>query len=164
MITYLGDMTVGALIPYTITVQAAVGGATAFLAQALASARLAAEFKIPDASKILKVKANAAAVLDMSVNIPKITANITTSANVKIALIAGLIAQLKALISGPTATAGVSAFVYNGPLSLMGSEIQTATGAGLPNGTVPYSTANALVIVTTSSLTWSAISFFLRTK
>lgn len=63
---------------------------------------------------------------------------------------------LQATIAGQLATAGVSGYVYAGPINAFGSELGTALGG---SGT----SCNAIVLLTTSGTTWTAMQAAFKT-
>lgn len=89
------------------------------------------------------------------------------SIELQIGLIAGLLAALKAQLAliaefkDLLATAGVHAYAYSGPTNQFGPELTTELASGFPGG-APATPANALVLATTSGVTWSAMSQVFR--
>jgi hypothetical protein len=159
----LGSVSIGALVPAIGTAQAAIAGAIA-PAVAELSAKLAGAISVQLAMTVpalptvaLAGAAQALASLRATVNSPQgaslqLGAAVAQIASLK-AQIAGLQAQLSlaASLGSLAATGGISAYSYDGTVDGLGPALTSElSGGGAAH-------ANALVLVTSSPATWSAM-------
>ena len=155
-LTYLGGISIGAAIP-------GVGAALAISLTDL-QARITALLSFSPGEVDFAAQLALAEQLVISIQ-ANITAGITPpSISVQIALIAGLLAALRAQLliilqlQNLLLTGGVDAYAYDGTAAAMGGEITTALASGLPSGGTGATHVNALILVTRLTATWSAMT------
>lgn len=173
MITYLGALTIGDVIPL-----AAQAGANGVLGINLAipdiQARLAAlasfaptpsDFGV-DVAIAQGIVASLEAAIAVGVSPPSISA--------QLAIVAGLVADLRAALDAINVhlsivtdflalleTGGVFAYRFNGAANALGGEFATELSAGFPGGGAT-DTTDALLFATTTPDTWTAMSAVFR--
>lgn len=159
---YLGELTVGAFIPalgpLTTTIVAELQAKLAALVALAASLTVTP----PSLNASLNIATGLVANLEASISagLPGVDFQVAAVA----ALLADINAKLLALLAFPIATAGLHLFVYEGPIGRAGTEIQGALANGIPGQGLPNAEAHALVLATTSSVSWTALGLVVKTS
>lgn len=172
MITDLGSFTIGVAVPAAATANAGllvVGNIAApnVSAQIAALATFTPSVTIPfpdllalAQSIIANIQAAIAAippipVISLSAQVA-LAASITATLNAQLAAISAQL-SLQATIAALLATGGVRILVFDGANDVFGSELATALGAGTTH-------TNAIVLLTTSGATWTAMQASFKTS
>lgn len=92
-------------------------------------------------------------IAEVAAQIGAITAQIA-AVNAQLSIIAGLAA--------PLSVGGIRAWAYSGQVGNAGGELGAELAAGVPGGTGPTQSCNALIVLTTSPAAWSALSAVLK--
>lgn len=87
---------------------------------------------------------------------------VTLQADAIVGLIADLNASLALLIPIASPTASVGVYVYDGPSTSMGAEVQSAISGSLP-GVGAGDRTRALILATTDGAAWEALATMMRT-
>lgn len=168
-ISYVGELTIGAAIPgANAAVLAGIAGINSALPDILARIAALQAFAPQPVNFAVQLQlaqqmvASVQACLLLGIPAPTIAA--------QIAAVAALIAELLAAVSGVNAqlviltdfqallaTAGLFVYAYAGTSGALGADVTTALVGGTPGGS-PADACNALVLVTTSSPVWTALS------
>lgn len=168
-LTPLGVKTIGAMVPALVTAQGAISAAAA-PSMGEIQGKLAGLLSVQTALLVPPVPtltiagaASAFASLQATFSVPQPTSPQLASA---ISVVAQLQAQLAAVQAHLTfaaklgelaATGGVAAYAYSGTVDGLGDAISSELGSGAGPGMPPNSVSNALVLVTSSSATWTAM-------
>jgi hypothetical protein len=167
-VTYLGSLSIGDALPGAVAV-AAAGVAGIGLALPDIQARLAAlasfsPLPVDFAAQLalaLQMVASVQTSIALGLSPPSIA--------LQIAIIAALVLELEAAIVAISVqldivldfqallgAAGIHAYAYAGQVQDLGSEMATELAGGVPGG-APTDASNALVLVTTTPATWTAM-------
>jgi hypothetical protein len=167
-VAYVGSLSIGDAVPGAATVAAAgVAGISAALPDITARLEALAAFApLPvdfTAQLVLAQQMLASVQLGISLGIP------VPSIAAQIAAIVALVAELSAALAAINAqleiivdfqallgAAGIHAYAYAGDTDQLGPELTAELAAGVPGGAAS-DPANALVLVTTLSATWTAM-------
>jgi hypothetical protein len=169
VITYLGSLTLGALIP-----KGAEAGAAAVAAIELAlpdlQARLAALASFAPSPGNFAADIALAQGIVTSIEAAIAVGISPPSLDAQIAIVAALVAELEAALAAINAqlsivtdflalldTGGVFAYAFSGNANALGGEFATELASGFPGGGATDPT-NALLFATTTPATWSAMS------
>ena len=160
MITYLGEISIGAAIPVPY---AAVLDAFADLqarVAALANLSITVQPTSYPAQLLLlaQMVANIEAMIALGLSPPSIAIQITAT----LALVDELRLKLSLILAIPFDST-LHAFVYTGPTDLLGPEVTTALSAGLPGSGVTSDTL-ALVFAATSAESKAAMTVVFKTS
>lgn len=159
MITPLGELSLSAAVPllaaFNASLQVTIGVALPDLEAKLAGlGNILAAITVapPELAATIDAAIATVASLQAAISGPTVT--------LEAAAIVALIAELNVSLGAITAAAGLeipsanlSAYVYEGPTSQLGAELQTAINATLPGA--PGQTF-ALIFVTTSAAAWAS--------
>lgn len=167
--TYCGEVTIGGAIPGASTATlAAIAGINGALPDLLARISSLQSFLPQDVSLGAQLSLANSLVTNIQTSIqlgvapPSIAAQIAAVA----ALVAAMLAQLAAVegqldivtgFQGLLAAAGIHVYASSATTAGIGSELATALSAGVPGG-AGTDLANSVLLVTTSSVAWSALS------
>jgi hypothetical protein len=168
-VTYVGSLSIGDLVPGAAA--AAVAGAAGINAAlpdiqariaALASFSPAPVDFAAQLALAQQMVASITASISLGLPVPSIAA--------QIAIVAAQIAALEASVLAINANltivtdfqdlltaAGIHVYAFDGQVQDLGNELDTELSGGVPGGS-PTDASNALVMVTTVSATWTAIS------
>lgn len=161
-LVYGGELSIGGVLP---GVSAALSVSLADI-QARVDALLAWHPGVIDFGVSLSIAAQMVvdlkAAIALGITPPSIDAQIAIIA----ALLATLEAQLQILlnIEGLLLTAGVHLYIYDGTAGALGGEVTTALSAGVPGGGGSGEHCNALVLVTTLGVAWTAMGEVFKTS
>jgi hypothetical protein len=152
-VEYLGEVTIGAMLPGVV---APLAAAMADL-QGRINALLGFQTTVSlDLRALIALSASVTASLTAAV-----TAAPTIGLQIKVVADALLVLQLQLQIIlalyGLLATSGLHAYVYDGTVADFGPEMTAALSAGLPGGSGGAQHCNALVLAATSAATWAAM-------
>lgn len=153
MISYLGSFTVGGLFP---TMVSFVAGVVPRLQGQLAGAmRVSGQIVVSLPSIAARIALCTRLAAQLALQPPGVKFNVNANAT----LIALLQAQLAliAAIRAAFGSAGVEAFLYQGPASTMAADVQTAIGGGLPSGGAPSDHVDAFIFSTRYPSTFAAM-------
>lgn len=156
-LTYIGELTIGGLMPgISAPFAAAVGDLQARLdACVAASANLTVSLPLQAQIDIAtQIIANLQAAIALGIGPPSISAQVTIMAD----LIAAIEAQLAVMLAVPFATAGVHVYAYDGTAGAFGGDVTAALTGGFPGGAGAGEHCNALVLATTIGATWTDMS------
>ena len=159
-ITPLGEMTVGSLVPTTLSL---FGSYYSNLqAQAAAAGNLKAALNVapPSVAAVGQITGVLQAGLQAVVRGPSLNAAIVVNAQALLAIQA----QLQAIgnITAAFGEAGAFVYTYSGDAGSFGSTVQAQLQNGLPGGG-PNDIVNAFIVVTSIPRTWDAIGKVLLT-
>lgn len=156
MLTYVGSLGLSAAVPAVATVFAS---AIAELEGRIAALSAAVPSFTPPSVQLALAKQIVAAIeanIALGITPPSIDLQI----GLFLALIAELQASLQIVldIKNLFAAAGVHVYVYDGDAGDFGTELDAELVAGFPGGSGPTQHANAIILATTITATWSAMS------
>ena len=159
-LTYLGGMSVGALVP---GIMPSYGLLVAELQTKLAAqiqmvARLRVKPPTLVANLAMALQMVAALQAAISLGMPGVDFQIAMCAKA-IALIR---AKLTILLGLPFATAGIHAYAYDGDAFSFGAAVAAETSGGLPGGT-PRDHINGVMYLTDVGAAWGAMGLVLKT-
>lgn len=158
---YLGSYTIGGLIPLLPSLATTLGSAVGFFAGESASLELSKSLRLTTPSIPTMTSAlNAALTALGTVSVPTMTAGLEVGLNARAGLLAGIHAGLIGtidLIESVVLTSGILVYTYDGSVSDFGSSLDDSTAGGLPDGTNSVSQCYGIVIVTSSSATWTTM-------
>jgi len=160
-VTDLGDVTLGAAMPTTVS---AIGALTASLNADLAAAgnlKLALDLGLPDLETATAIGATANAQAIAMVTEPWFGLQVEANPG----LIAMIQAQISALggIIAALGQAGIELAVYNGTADSYGPAVTTAFGAGVGGG-LPADHIDALMLIAKTPAAYVALQLLLRTS
>lgn len=172
--TYVGGMSIGAALPGAATVAASgEAGINAALPDIQARLAALAQFKpqpINLAAQLSLAKntlAGVEAAIAFGITPPDISAQLAIVAAQIADLEAAIVsinADLQAVIDfiALLAEAGLHVYRYEGQVDDLGGELSTELSGGLPGGS-PTDQCDALVLVTSTSATWDAMTQIFKT-
>jgi hypothetical protein len=153
-ITYCGEVTIGAALPgIGVPFALAVGDLQARVdacVAALAQISVGMPSLTAQISLAEDIIANLQAAIAVGITPPTVSAQI----GIMTALITALEAQLAIMLAVPFGTAGVHIYAYAGTAGAFGADVTAALAAGFPGGTGAGQACNALVLATTIGATW----------
>ena len=150
-LTYLGGVSVGALVPGIMPVYAGV------LAELQARLTLTPPTLAANLELAIAMVANLAAAI--SLGMPGIDFQVSACLQV----IAELYAKIQLLLGLPFATAGVELYAYDGRAVDFGPLVTAQIGGGLGGG-APVDQMWAIIAATRFSATWDAMGLVLKTS
>lgn len=167
-LTFLGQQTIGGVVPAAVTAQASTDAALLPAIERLQGElagllAMLAGMTIGPPSLPETLEGSLQVVASLSVPTPTIPTLQIPNIAAQIAEIEAAIAALlqalgvSASFAAALGTGGISLFAYNGAVASMGAEVQAALSSGLPNGTGPAARADALILASTSVATWSVV-------
>lgn len=174
MLSFVGSMSLAAALPgaasASVAGAAGIGGALPDIEARLTA--LADFAPVPmDFAADLTLAGAVVAGVTLAIGTPGL---VPPSISAQVEIIADLVASLHATIEAVNvqlgivhgfvdllATAGVFAYAYAGRADAMGTEMATELSGGFPGGSGGDAT-NAIVLATTSSATWAAMSQVFR--
>jgi hypothetical protein len=178
-LTYNGSVALAAAIPVAASLSAGVSIAAAMalpsvtlqitsLAQVAISLGLSPPSLAANITALAQITASMTLAMAGGISPPGVGVDLQIAGN--LVLIAALEAQVMALdaslaivasLNAAFGIGGIVVYHYNGSVSGLGPAIAAATGGGLSGGTA-NDNANALVLATTSSATWTAMGVALK--
>jgi len=173
VIVYLGELSIGAAVPgANAAVVAGLAGINLALPDILARiAALQAFVPTPVDFGVQLILAqqmvtSVGLAISLGLPVPSILLQIAAIEALILALLATIEAingQLDILVDIQTqlATSGLHAYAYAGTVGALGGEVTGALASGLPGGS-SGDAAHALVFVTTTPATWSAMSLVFK--
>jgi hypothetical protein len=162
----LGALTLATAVP---AVPLAIAQLTACLAPLLSdqtklTAAIANPLTLPNVTDYINaLNAAIANALATLAAIPGLTVTLKADLNVQLGVLSALIIAANALLttlSGVVSTGGIAGYAFDGTVGNLGPELQAAIAADFP---VPSASAKALVLMTASPATWTAMSTLLKT-
>ena len=162
-LVYVGSMSLAVLVPTSFALFASLdAGIQAQLTASLAAkANLSVlppslEATVTLAAKIL---ADLKAALALGLTLPSV--DLSVSLEAQISILAAFVASLQALIALGAGSAGIDVFTYDGTVAGLGPALTGELATGAPSGGLPTDHADALVMMTRVSSTWTAmVDFF----
>ena len=157
---YVGSLSLAELVPTSfalfaqldVYIQAQLTGAiTASLNISILPPTLVATVTV--AASIL---ADLQAALALGLTLPSVS--LSASLNAQIAILAALVASLNALIA--LGGGSIDAFTWSGPVDALGPAVTGELASGAPSGGSPFDASNAMLLLTRSQTTWTAMSSF----
>jgi len=157
--TYIGEETIGAMLPFPGLVAAQVE----LEAKLAAMVTLSAQLGLPALSigAQLQIAAQITAGLQASLTIGITPPSISAQLGIVLAVIAQLRVQLA--LFDILATAGVFAYAIDAATNAVGGELSTALAAGFP-GHGPTTHANVLVLGAVDPAVWTAMGVVFKTS
>lgn len=159
-LVYGGEITLGALCP---TVLSATAAATAEVqAQAAGAASLSASLSItpPTVATQITILTQFLAQLQASatLGLPSVSYDLSACAALSASLAASLsvLVALQALLG----TGGVFAYTYAGAMNGLGAALTTEFATQYRDAVASSTSGNAVILVTDSSVTWTAMASF----
>ena len=109
--------------------------------------------------KIMSAIDDLKAALALGLTLPSV--DLSVSLEAQISILAAFVASLQALIALGAGSAGIDVFTYDGTVAGLGPALTGELATGAPSGGLPTDHADALVMMTRVSSTWTAmVDFF----
>lgn len=157
-LTYLGELTVGGLMPALTAAQAAALAELQGKLAGIVRVQASLTIKPPALAASIEAVAKVGAALALAIDGPTVSLQLTALG----ALVASLEAQIAALVGLPLGTAGIHAYAWLGRTQDFGPALTSALTGGLPGGNAGDET-QGLVLAAREAASWSALSACMRT-
>lgn len=162
-LTYVGELTIGALLPgIEPPFLLAVGDLQARV-DALIAAQAQISVSMPALSAQIDLAASIIANLQAAIAVGITPPSVSAQVSIMVALLVALEAQLALMLGIPFVTAGVHVYAYAGTAGAFGADVTAALTAGFPGGTGAGQACNALVLATTIGATWTDMQAVFKT-
>ena len=163
-LVYVGSMSLDVLVPTSFALFASLTPSI----QAQLTAALGAQANLSIMPLTLQatitvvesILADLKAAAALGLTLPSV--DLSVSVQAQITILAAFVATLTALLElTGGASAGIDVFAYDGTVGGLGPALTGALAAGAPSGGLPTDHADAAVLLTRSSATWTAIETFM---
>lgn len=157
-LVYVGNLTLAGLIPTSFALFASLD---AYIQGELTGQlHMQANLSIlpPSISATITIAENILADLQAAIALSPPSISLSASLSAQIGILEAFIATLQAILvlSGGS----IDVWTWSGPVNGLGPALTGALAGGAPSGGLPTDPSNALVLLTRSPATWTAMSTF----